>query len=103
MTTGESQRPSFSLTKRCKGPVWFLYQGCGIEVETGVGVGRSRPFSPESESELESVKIGRLRLRPGVADCQRSTDDDFGRTIIHPSESIEKREENESGIVQIKL
>ena len=42
-------------------------QGCGVRVETGVGVGRSRLFWPESESELESVKFGRLRLRPGVA------------------------------------
>ena len=47
-------------------------QGCGVGVDTGVGVGRSRLFWPESESELESVKFGRLRLQPGVA-----TDDDF--------------------------
>ena len=40
-------------------------QGCGVVVNTGVGVGRSRSFW--LESELESVKFGRLRLRPGVA------------------------------------
>ena len=36
-------------------------QGCGVGVETGVGVGRSGPFWPESESELESLEIRRLR------------------------------------------
>ena len=43
-------------------------QFCGVGVETGVGVGRNRPFWLESESELESVKLNRLRLRPGVPD-----------------------------------
>ena len=32
-------------------------QGWGVRVEAGVGVGRSRPFSLESELELESVKF----------------------------------------------
>ena len=41
-------------------------QGCEVRVDTGVGLGRSRPFCMESELELESVKFGRLRLRPGV-------------------------------------
>ena len=77
-------------------------QGCGVGVETGVGVGRSRPFSPESESELESVKFGRLRLRPVVAVYCTSTDDDFDRTVIHPYENIERQEEKENGSVQIK-
>ena len=74
-------------------------QGCGVGVETGVGVGRSRPFWPESESELESVKFYRLRLRPGVAGYHPSTDDNFGRMDIYPSENIERHEEKESGSV----
>ena len=41
-------------------------QGCGVVVDAGVGVGRSRPFSLESELELESVKFRPLRLRLGV-------------------------------------
>ena len=49
------------------------YQGCRVGVETAVGVGRSRSFRPESESELESVKFYRLRLRPGVASYHPST------------------------------
>ena len=53
-------------------------------------------------SELESIKFGRLRLRPGVAVYHPSTDDDFGRTAIHPYENIERQEEYDSGIVQIK-
>ena len=44
-----------------------LEQGCGVGVEPGVRVGGSRSFWLESESELESVKFGRLRLWPGVA------------------------------------
>ena len=55
------------------------HQGCGVGVETGVGVGRSRPFWPESESELESRKVCQIRLRPGVAGYHLSTDGDFGR------------------------
>ena len=66
------------------------------------GVGRSRLFWPESESELESVKFGRHRLWPGVAVYHPSTDDDFGRAVIHPYENIERQEEKESGSVQIK-
>ena len=78
-------------------------QGCGVGVETGVGVGRSRLFLPESESELESVKFGRLRLRPGVAGYHSSTDDEFGGTVSHPPEIIERQEEKENSSVQIKL
>ena len=52
-------------------------QGCGVGVEAGVGVGRTRPFCLASESELESVKFRGLRLRPGVAGDQPSTDNDF--------------------------
>ena len=65
-------------------------QGCGVGVEAGVGVGRSRPCKPESE--LESVKFCRLRLRPGVAGCHPSTNDKFSRTAIHPSGNIERQE-----------
>ena len=35
----------------------WVDQGCGVGDETGVGVGQSRPFCPESESELEPVKF----------------------------------------------
>ena len=64
-------------------------QGCGVGVEAGVGVGRSRPFCLESESELESVKFRRLRLRLGVAGHQPSTDNGFGRTVMHRPVNIE--------------
>ena len=66
-------------------------------VETGVGVGLSRPFLLESES----VKIFRLRLRPGFADP--STDDDIGRTCMRRLENVERQEEKESDSVEIKL
>ena len=56
-----------------------------------------------SESELEWVKFGRLRLRPGVDDCHPPTNNDFGLTVIHPSENIERQEEKDNGSVQIKL
>ena len=55
------------------------------------------------ESELESVKFCRLRLRAGFAAYQPSTDNDFGRTVMHRSENIERQEEKESGVVEIKL
>ena len=54
-------------------------QGCGVGVEPGVGVGRSRFFWPESESELESVQNYRLRLRPGVTDCDSPMTNNYGR------------------------
>ena len=76
-------------------------QGCRAGVETGVGVGRSRPFWLGSELELESVKFGRLRLRPRVADKHPATDDDFGRTVKHAPENIERQEENESGSMYV--
>ena len=79
------------------------YQGRGVGVETGVGVGRSRQFWPESEWEQESVKLDRLRLRPGVASYHPSTDDDFGRTVIHPPENIERYEEKDNSSVHMKL
>ena len=66
-------------------------------VETGVGVGRSRPFWPQSERELKSVKFG--RLWPGVAGYHPAAYNDFVRTIVHPPENIEKREVKESGSV----
>ena len=83
----------------------FVYhdQGCGVGVETEVGVGRSRPFFPESESDLESAKFHRLRLRPGVANYHPSTYGDFGRTAMHPPENIERQEESKRSSVQIKL
>ena len=71
--------------------------------ETGVRVGRSRPLWPESETELESVKFGRIRLWPRVVSYYPSAGDDFGRTVILPSENIERQEEKGSGVVQIKL
>ena len=78
-------------------------QGCGVGVEAGVGVGRSRPFCLESESELESVKFCRLRLRPGVAGYDPSTGNDFGRTVMIRLENIERQEEKDTGGVEIKL
>ena len=72
--------------------------GSRPELES-VGVDR---FEPESESELESIKFDRLRLQPGVAVYQPSTDDDFGRMVIYPYENIERHKEKESGSVQIK-
>ena len=78
-------------------------QGCRVGVEAGVGVDRSPPFFPESESELESVKFCRLRLRPGVAGYQPSTDNDFGGMAMYRSENFERQEEKESGSVEIML
>ena len=66
-------------------------QGCGVGVEAGVGVARSRPFCLESESELESVKLCRLRLRPGVAGYQTSADNDFGRMFIFGPKALKDR------------
>ena len=43
-------------------------KGCRVRVKAGVEVGRSRPFRPESESELESAKFCRLPLRSSVVD-----------------------------------
>ena len=84
-----------------------LRQGCGVGVETGVRVDRSRPFWLESEKEMKSVKLFRLRIRPVVADYHPSIDDDFGRTAIHPPENIGRQKEKESGSMyvhtQIKL
>ena len=77
-----------------------IRQGCGVGVETGVGVSRSRPFW---QSELESVKFDRLRLRAGVPGHQPAADDDFVRTVIHPPENVEIQEEKESGSVWMKL
>ena len=57
----------------------------------------------ESESELESVKFCRLRLRHGVAGYQPSTDNDFGRTVMHRPENIERQKEAENGSVDMKL
>ena len=53
--------------------------------------------------ELESIRLGRLRLRPGVTGNHPSTDDDSARTVIHPPENIEGQEKKESSSVQIKL
>ena len=78
-------------------------QGRGARVEAGVGVDRSRPFCLECESELESVKFCRLRLQPGVVGYQPSTYNDFGRTVMHRPENIERQEEKENGNVEIKL
>ena len=69
--------------------------------QAGVGVGRSRPFCLESESELESVKFSRLRLRPGVAAYLPSKDNDFRRAVMHRPENIERQEEMVSGRVEI--
>ena len=74
-------------------------QGCGVGVEAGVGVDRSRPFLPESESELESVTF--YRLRPGVAAYHPSTDDDIDGTVMNHLGNIERQEERDSGSVQI--
>ena len=79
--------PYLDLTERLRLYVF----GCGVGVEAGVGVGRSRPFCLESESELESAKFRRLRLQPGVAGYQPSTDKDFGRTVMHRPVNIGNR------------
>ena len=71
-------------------------QGCGVRVGTAVGVSLSRQFW--LESELESAKIGRLRLWLRVTDYHLSSDDDFGRMVIHPSENTERWEEKESAL-----
>ena len=76
-------------------------QGCGVGVEAGVGVSQSRPFCLESESDLESVKFCRLRLRPVVAGYQLSTTNDFGQTVMRRPENIERRDEKESVSVEI--
>ena len=78
-------------------------RGSGVAVEDGVGVGRSRPFCLESELELESIKFCRLRLRHGVAGYQPSTDNDFGRTVMHLPENFERQEENQSSNMEILL
>ena len=57
----------------------------------------------ETESELELVKFGRLRLRPGIAGQHPAEDGDFGRTAVHLHEYIERREEKENDSVYIKL
>ena len=72
-------------------PVGSFFQGCGVGVEAGVGVDRSRSFCRESESELESVKFRRFRLRPGVAGYQPLKDNDFGRTTMHRPFSIKNK------------
>ena len=80
-----------------------LKQGCGVGVTDGVGVGQGRPFCLESESELEPIKFCRFRLRPEVAGYQPSTDNDFGRTVMHRPENIEGQKEKERDSVGIKL
>ena len=77
--------------------VFRTLQGCGVGVESRVGVGRSRTFW--LESELELVNFGRLQLRSWVAGKHRAADDGYGRTVMHPPENIEWREEKESGSV----
>ena len=49
------------------------------------------------------MKFCRLRLRPGVAGYQPSTDNAFGRPVIHRPENIERQEEKESDGVEIKF
>ena len=53
--------------------------------------------------ELESVKLYRLPLRSGVAGYRPSTDDDFGRRIMHRLKNVERQEEKESASVEIRL
>ena len=86
------------------------------------GVDRSRPFWPESEPELESVKFCKLRLRPGVVGCYLSTDDNFGRATsrnassrcisgrcsmhfdaMHRVENIDRSGGKRSGSMKIRL
>ena len=49
-----------SFFTRVSASINGLYQDCRVGVETGVGVGLIGLFWLESESELESVKFGRL-------------------------------------------
>ena len=72
----------------------LFWKGCGVGVETGFEVGPGRPFLLESTSELDSVKLCKLRLRSGVADYVLSANDNCGRMVICPIENIEIREEN---------
>ena len=74
----------------------------------GTGWDRSHPVdkiadrAAESESELESVKFRRFRLRPGVAGYYPSTGDDLGRKVTYRLENIERQEKKESGSVEIR-
>ena len=65
-----------------------------------MGVGRSRPFCLESVSEMDSVKFCLLRFWAGVAECQLSTENDYGLTVMHRLKNIERQEENASGSVE---
>ena len=63
---------------------------------------------------MESTVLAGVGVRAGVGNIlptptpaqnrsyHPSTDDDLGRTVIHPYESIERQEEKESGSIQIK-
>ena len=87
-------RSVITTASKCIPENWFESthdQGGGAGIETGVRVCRSRLFWLELESELESVKFGLPRLRPGVADWHPATEYDFGWTIMRSPENIEKR------------
>ena len=79
------------------------YQAFGVGAETAVGVDRSRPLWPESESELESVKFCRLRLRPGVVGCHFSTDDNFAERVCIVSKTLKGGKKRRGGGVKINL
>ena len=42
-------------------------------------------------------------MRPGVAGNRPSTDMDFGQTVMHCPENIERQKEKDRGSVEIKL
>ena len=66
-------------------------------------VSGSRRFWPESESELESVKFGRLRPWSRVPDYILTVDDNFKRMIIQLPETLEYRRLYEKGNISIRI
>ena len=52
-------------------------------VEALFGVSQSQQFCLESELEVESVKFCQLQLWPRVTEYESSTDNDFGRMVMH--------------------
>ena len=72
-----------------------------------------RAAGPESRPESESIVfpgvgvragVGMVfRLRNRVAGYKRSTGNDFGQTVMHRHENIERQEEKKCGSVDMKL
>ena len=61
-------------------------QNCRVGVETGALVGQSRPFRPESKSEWTRQNFAETGSGPeSKTNYAISTDDNFGRTDIDPT------------------